>query len=117
MTFVDIAIYAVPTENKEAFKAHSELVAPLFKKHGALAAMDCWGAVIPEGDVTSLPLAVKCAENETVAYSHLIWPSKEARDEGMEKAMAEMQTVVGPNGMPFDGSRLIFGGFEPLVSL
>lgn len=117
MTFVDIAIYAVPTANREAFQAHAEKIAPIFKQHGALSVADCWGNDIPDGEVTSLPLAVKCKEDETVAFSWITWPSKAARDEGMGKAMADMQAAMTDSPMPFDGKRLIFGGFETVVQL
>ena len=116
MAYIDIAIYAVPTDKKAEFKAHSEEIAPFFKKNGAIAVADCWGEDVPDGEVTSLPMAVKCEPGETVAYSHIIWPDKAARDAGMEKTMADMQ-AAGEFAMPFDGKRMIFGGFEPLVEL
>lgn len=115
MTYVDVAIYAVPTDNKAAFVEHARKVAPIFAAHGALSVADCWGDDIPDGAVTSLPMAVKRAAGETVAFSWITWPSKEARDAGMAKAMADMQAQDESNPMPFDGKRMIFGGFETVV--
>ena len=117
MTYVQIAIYAVPSENKDAFIAHAQRVAPIFKKHGALSVSDCWGANVPEGEVTSLPLAVKCEPGETVAFSYITWPSKDACDAGMGAAMTDMQALTFDGPMPFDGKRMIFGGFESVVEL
>ena len=117
MAYVDIAIYAVPTSNRTAFQSHAEKIAPIFRKHGALSVADCWGNDIPDGEVTSLPLAVKCADDETVAFSWITWPDKASRDEGMGKAMTDMQAELKDSPMPFDGKRLIFGGFEVVVQL
>jgi uncharacterized protein YbaA (DUF1428 family) len=115
MTYVDLAVYAVPTERKAEFISHSEVMAPVFTKHGALAAVDCWGDDIPEGEITSLPMAVKCEKNETVCFSWITWPDKAARDAGMAKAMEDMQNMSGNSPMPFDGKRMIFGGFQAIV--
>lgn len=115
MTYVDMAVYAVPTANKEAFVEHAEKVAAIFKKHGARSVADCWGDQVPDGEVTSLPMAVQCKDDETVAFSWITWASKEAHDEGMAKAMADMDAMDEP--MPFDGKRMIFGSFETVVEI
>lgn len=115
MTYIDIAVYAVPTANKADFIAHSEKMLPIFKKHGALSVADCWGDDIPEGKITSLPMAVKCEETETVCFSWIMWSSKEARNDGMGQAMQDMQAAGSDTPPPFDGMRMIFGGFEPVV--
>lgn len=116
MTFIDIAIYAVPTARKQEYLVHSKAMIGLFTKHGALSAVDCWGEDVPEGKVTSLPMAVKCEPGETVVYSHIIWADKAARDAGMGAAMADMQAMDDAHEAPFDGQRMIFGGFEVVVS-
>lgn len=113
MSYVDGYVLAVPTANKEAYKQLAESVAPVFLDHGALKVVECWGDDVPEGKLTSFPMAVQCKEDETVVFSWIIWPSKEARDEGMKKAMAD-ERMDGSN-MPFDGKRMIFGGFRVLV--
>lgn len=68
-----------------------------------------------EGKVTSFPMAVKRKEDETVVFSWIIWPSRQARDEGMKKAMADPRLQPGTKPMPFDATRMIFGGFEMIV--
>ena len=117
MTYISIAIYAVPSANQDKFVEHSKVMTPVFKKHGALTTVDCWGDDIQDGEVTSLPMAVKLEEGETVAYSHIIWPDKAAHDAGMQKAMEEMQSLEAANPMPFDGKRMIFGNFATLLKV
>ncbi len=115
MSYVDGFVAAVPSGNKEAFIEHAELAATVFKEHGALKVVDCWGDDVPEGEVTSFPLAVKCREDETVVFSWVLWPSRGVRDAAMEKVMADPRMQSDSNPMPFDGKRLIFGGFEMVM--
>lgn len=116
MAYVDGFVLAVPTANREAYRKHAETAAPIFKEHGALKLVECWGDDVPEGKVTSFPMAVKCREDETVVFSWLLWPSKEVRDKGM-KAVMEDERLKNMGDMPFDGQRMIFGGFEILVDM
>ena len=83
--------------------------------HGALKLVECWGDDVPDGKVTSFPMAVKCKPDETVVFSWILWPSRQARDEGMKRVMADPRLKPDVNPMPFDGKRLIFGGFEMIV--
>ncbi len=115
MSYVDGFVVAVPTANKDAYKQHAEKVAAVFKEHGALKLVECWGDDVPEGKVTSFPMAVQCKLDETVVFAWIIWPSREARDSGMQKVMADPRAQPDKNPMPFDGQRMIFGGFEVLV--
>ena len=115
MTYVDGFVAAVPTANRERYRKHAEAVAAMFKEHGALRVVECWGDDVPEGKVTSFPMAVKRKEDETVVFSWIAWPSRKARDEGMKKVMADSRMQPDKNPMPFDGQRLIYGGFEILV--
>jgi uncharacterized protein YbaA (DUF1428 family) len=105
----------VPTVNREAYRLHAQHAAPLFKEHGALSVVECWGDDVPEGKLTSFPLAVKCVPGETVVFSWITWPSRAARDEGWKKVMADPRMQPGEMSMPFDGKRLIYGGFEVLL--
>lgn len=116
MTYVDGFVAAVPTQNREKFKKHAEDAADVFKEHGALTVVECWGDDVPDGQVTSFPMAVKCADGETVVFSWIIWPSREVRDEAHKKVMADPRMQPDRNPMPFDGKRLIFGGFEMIVT-
>src|SRR6266567_3134177 len=73
------------------------------------------GDDVPDGKVTSFPMAVKRKDDETVVFSWIIWPSRKVRDEGMKKVMADPRLQPDKNPMPFDGKRLIYGGFEMIV--
>lgn len=115
MSYVDGFVAAVPTANKEKYREHAKLAIPVFQDHGALTMVECWGDDVPDGKVTSFPMAVKCQPDETVVFSWIIWPSREVRDAGMKKVMEDPRIQPDVNPMPFDGKRLIFGGFEVLV--
>lgn len=115
MTYVDGFVAAVPTVNREKFIAHSKTFSTLFKELGGLKHVECWGDDVPEGEVTSFPMAVKCQPDETVVLSWLIWPSKQVRDEAMPKMMEDPRMDPANNPMPFDGKRVIVGGFEMVV--
>ena len=113
MTYVDGVVSAVPTANREEFRQFAEDMAGIFKAHGALNLVDCWGDDIPDGTVTSFPMAVQCKDDETVVFSWVVWPSREVRDSGWEKVMADPR--MREHRMPFDGKRMIFGGFEVIA--
>ena len=115
MTYVDGFVAAVPSANREKYRLHAEKAAVVFKEHGALKVVECWGDDVPEGEVTSFPMAVKCKKDETVVFSWILWPSRQVRDEAMKKVMADPRLKPDVNPMPFDGKRLIYGGFETLV--
>ena len=110
MNYVDGCVLAVPTANREAYCQHARIAAAVFKEHGALAVVDCWGDDVPEGKVTSFSMAVQRKQDETVVFSWITWPSRAARDAGMKKSMDDPRLTNAT--MPFDGKRMIFGGFE-----
>ena len=111
MTYVDGFVVAVPTANREAYRKMAEEAAAVFKELGELQQVECWGVDVPDGEVTSFPMAVKCKADETVVFSWILWPSREQRDEGHKKFMADPR-IQAMTDMPFDGKRMIFGGFE-----
>ena len=115
MTYVDGFVLAVPTSNRDTFRKHAEMAAPIFKEHSAVKVVECWGDDVPDGKLTSFPMAVQKKDDETVVFSWIVWPSRQARDEGMKKVMADPRVQANVNPMPFDGKRMIFGGFEVLV--
>jgi uncharacterized protein YbaA (DUF1428 family) len=115
MTYIDGFVAAVPTAKRKEYAKHAETAAPVFKDHGALKIVECWGDDVPEGKLTSFPMAVRKKDDETVVFSWIVWPSKQVRDEGMKKVMTDPRVQPAVNPMPFDGKRLIFGGFEVLV--
>lgn len=115
MEYVDGFVIAVPNSNKQQYIQHAKTTAAVFKKHGALRLVECWGDDVPEGKLTSFPMAVKCQEDETVVFSWITWPSKKVRDAGMEKVTSDPLFSEENNPVPFDGSRMIFGGFQMMV--
>ncbi len=115
MSYVDGFVAAVPTANREKFRKHAEEAAIVFRENGALQVVECWGDDVPDGEVTSFPMAVKRKDDETVVFSWIVWPSKDMRNEGMKKVMADPRLQPETNPMPFDGKRAIFGGFDVLV--
>lgn len=117
MSYVDGFVAAVPTASKEAYRQHAAAAAEVFKEFGALSVVECWGDDVPDGEVTSFPMAVKCREDETVCFSWILWPSREVHDAAIPKIMSDPRLQPGENPMPFDGKRVIFGGFEILVQV
>ncbi|MEM7046728.1 MAG: DUF1428 domain-containing protein [Pseudomonadota bacterium] len=115
MPYVDGFVAAVPTKNKEAFIKHSNIAATCFKEFGAIQIVDCWGDDIPDGEITSFPMAVQKKDNETVLFGWVVWPDKATRDTGMQKAMDDPRMQEDINPMPFDGRRIIYGGFEVII--
>lgn len=115
MSYVDAFVAAVPKANRDEYKKHAEAADQCFIDHGALSVTECWGDDVPDGETTSFPMAVKCKADEVVVIGFVIWPSKEVRMGGMEKVMADPRMAF--DGMPFDGKRLIYGGFESILDL
>ena len=111
-SYIDGFVLAVSTANKETFRQHASEAAHIFKKHGALEIVECWGDDVPEGKLTSMPMAVQCTADEAVVFSWVVWPSKASRDAGWAAIMADPHTPKNP---PFDTKRLIHGGFVPLL--
>lgn len=112
MGYVDGYVIAVPRKNKADYLRLAELSAAVFKDHGALSVVENWADDVPEGELTSFPMAVQCQEGEDVVFSWITWPSREARDAGNQAAMADPRFAGwDPADMPFDGKRMIFGGF------
>ena len=106
MNYVDGFVAAVPTANKPAYLEHARLAATVFKAHGALGVVESWGDDVPDGKLTSFPMAVQRKADETVVFAWITWPSREVRDAGMKN----MQ-------MPFDGQRMIYGGFQVVLDV
>ncbi len=112
MTYIDGFVAAVPNANKAKFIEHAKKFSSLFKEYGALKQVECWGDEVPDGKLTSFPLAVKKQPDETVVFSWIIWPSKQAREMAWAKMMEDPRMKPDNMTMPFDGKRIIFGGFE-----
>jgi uncharacterized protein YbaA (DUF1428 family) len=116
MQYVDGYVIAVPDANKESYRSLAEAAAIIFKDHGALSVVECWGDDVPEGKLTSFSMAVQRKPEESVVFSWITWPSREVRDTGMAAAMQDPRMQRFENQLPFDGKRMIFGGFRVLVS-
>ncbi len=115
MNYVDGFLVPVPTAHRERYIEVARKAAAMFREYGALGVVECWGNDVPEGKVTSFPMAVKLKEDETVVFSWITWPSKEVRDTGMKQFMEDPRMKTEFSDMPFDGQRMIFGGFEVIV--
>jgi len=115
MSYVDGYVIAVPTAKKSTYVQHATTAAQVFKDLGALEVVECWGDDVPEGKVTSFSMAVKRKDDETIVFSWIRWPSKAVRDEGMKKFMEDPRMKDSMKDMPFDGQRMIFGGFEVML--
>ena len=115
MAYVDGFVAAVPTANKERYIRHASDAAVVFKEYGVLKMVECWGDDVPDGKVTSFAMAVQCKPDETVIFSWLVWPSRTVRDQAMPRIMEDPRLQPDVNPMPFDGKRLICGGFEVVL--
>lgn len=125
MTYIDGFVIACPKANKEKFIEHAKLGDSVFMDLGALRIVECWGEDVPDGKTTDFRMAVKAEGDEEVLFSWIEWPDKETRDAAMAKMMewmsdpskADPRMDPEKNPMPFDGKRMIFGGFAPVVEL
>ena len=115
MAYYDGFLAAVPTDRKDDYKAYAEKSWAVFKDHGATAMHENWGDDVPDGKLTSFPMAVKKEAGETVVFSWIEWPDKATRDKCWAAAQDDPR-FAAMGEMPFDGKRMIFGGFAPLVS-
>jgi uncharacterized protein YbaA (DUF1428 family) len=113
-SYIDGFIIPVRKDNKDAYLKMAQMAAEVWKDHGAIDIIECWGDDVPDGKLTSFPLAVKLEADEVVVFSWVTWPSKEARDAGNEKVMADPRMNPENMEMQFDGKRLIYGGFTLL---
>ena len=121
MSYIDGFILAVPKVNKEKFVQHAEVADAAFMEWGATRVLECWEDDVSDGNVTDFRRAVQAREDEAVVFSWVEWPDKATRDAGMQRMMATMDTDPRisreKNPMPFDGMRMVFGGFVPVVEL
>lgn len=117
MSYIDGFVIAVPTASKQTFVDHANEADALCIEYGATRVLECWGDDVPAGKQTDFQRAVQAKDDETVVFSWIEWPDKATRDAGMEKMMKDPRMNPETNPMPFDGKRMIFGGFEPVLEL
>ncbi len=121
MVYVDGFVIAVPKANKQKFIDHANMADGMFIEMGAIRVVECWGDDVPAGKTTDFHMAVKATKDEDIVFSWIEWPDKATRDAAYAKMMdpANPDPRMDPtkNPMPFDGARMIFGGFAPVVDL
>ena len=117
MPYIDGFVMAVPTANKDKFIAHANSGDNAFMEYGATRVIECWGDDVPNGKLTDFHRAVQAKPEETVVFSWIEWPDKATRDAGMKKMEEDPRMDPQKNPFPFDGKRMIYGGFAPVVEL
>ncbi|MFZ5719523.1 MAG: DUF1428 domain-containing protein [Pseudomonadota bacterium] len=115
MPYVDGFVLAVPKAKLDAYKEMARLGGEVWMEHGALSYVECVGDDVPYGELTSFPRAVQAKDDEVVIFSWVTYKDKASRDAVMAKVMADERMKAWENDMPFDGKRMIFGGFESFV--
>src|SRR5699024_10339686 len=113
MTYYTGFIAAVPPANREQFVEHVRAVWPLFKSWGAILLVETWGTDLPKGQRTEFYMAVQAQASEAVVFSWITWPDRETAETASHKMQTDPATQALPP-MPFDGQRMVFGGFEPI---
>jgi uncharacterized protein YbaA (DUF1428 family) len=117
MSYVDGFVLAVPKEKLDAYKAMARRAGDVWKEHGALAYVECVGDDVPYGELTSFPRAVQAKDGEVVIFAWIVYASRAERDRIAAKVMADERLKGYMTDMPFDGKRMIYGGFESFLEL
>jgi uncharacterized protein YbaA (DUF1428 family) len=119
MPYVDGFVVPVPKTNLDAYRKMSEKCGAIWREHGALQFRECVADDVKPGKLTSFPQSVDLKDGETVVFSWIVYESRAQRDEVNDKVMKDprMADMMKPEAMPFDGKRMIYGGFETIVDL
>ena len=117
MSYVDGFVVPVAREKLDAYKAMTRTAGQVWKEHGALAYVECLGDDVPYGERTSFPRAVQANDDELVIFSWIVYESRAHRDAVCAKVMADPRMKDSMTNMPFDGRRLIHGGFEMFLQM
>jgi len=114
--YYDGFIVPVPNAKREAYREMAAKAAKVFLEYGATRDVEAWGVDTPKGEVTSFPRSVEAKDDETVVFSFLEWPDEQTRNEGWKKVMEDERMKPDKDNMPFDGMRMFWGGFSPMVA-
>lgn len=114
MAYVDGFVAAVPAANKTQYREHAAQAAAIFMEHGATRVVECWGDDVPDGKVTDFRRSVQAEDGEVVVFAWIEYPSREVRDRVQAAMMADPR-MADIGEMPFDGKRMIWGGFTPIL--
>ncbi|WP_316747182.1 DUF1428 domain-containing protein [Sphingomonas sp. A2-49] len=110
--YVDGFLMAV--RDRDAYVTMAQRAEGAFRDHGATRVVEAWGSDVAPGEVTGFPQATQLQDGESVVFSWVEWPSKAARDAGMPATMADARMQTPPDALPFDGKRMVYGGFAKL---
>ncbi|GAM98000.1 protein of unknown function DUF1428 [alpha proteobacterium U9-1i] len=117
MSYVDGFVIAVPKAKLGEYKEMARKAGEVWKEYGAVDYVECVGDDTPYGDLTSFPRAVQAKDDETVIFSWITYKSRADRDAINKKVMDDPRIKAGFDSMPFDGKRMIYGGFEPFLEM
>jgi uncharacterized protein YbaA (DUF1428 family) len=117
MAYVDGFVLAVPKKNIDAYKSMARNAGSVWKEYGALDYVESIGDDVPVGELTSFPRAVQAKDDEVVVFSWITYPDRKTRDEVNKKVMDDPRIKDSMKNMPFDGKRMIFGGFETFKTI
>lgn len=117
MSYVQGFLIPVPLDRKEDYRAMAERAAPMFMDYGAVEIVECWGEDVKPGEVTDFYRAVAAGEGEAVVFAWIVWPDRATCDAAAEKMKTD-ERMTPPEGfaLPFDGRRMIWGGFAPIFA-
>jgi len=117
MAYVDGYVLAVKKDRMDDYKAMAATAGEVWKEYGALSYVECFADDVPYGELTSFPRAVQCQDDEIVVFSFITYESREKRDEVNARVMEDERLKCDMSNMPFDGKRMIWGGFRPFMQL
>ena len=115
--YVSGFLLAVPEEKKEAYRQMASDAAGFFRKHGAVEIMEAWEEDVRDGKHTDFRMAVKAEPGEKIVFSWIVWPDKATSDAAEENMQTDPDMKMPEGGMPFDGKRMIYGGFSPIFTM
>jgi uncharacterized protein YbaA (DUF1428 family) len=119
MSYVDGFVLPVPKKNLAAYRKMAQKAGKVWRDHGALEYIECVADDVKPGKWTSFPQSVKLKKGEVVVFSYAVYKSRKDRDRVVARCMKDkrLAAMMDPKNMPFDGKRMFYGGFKPIVEL